>query len=133
LVAAPTLIVKLLLAAVVNEPSVAVSVYVPSRSILQPVKVATPATTGSGFALVQLNVAPPELVIVNVTEVVLSVVIVLPPRSCTFTTGCAGKTTPPVELVGWVVKPTFAAAPTVMVKLGVLTAEVNPVAAAVKV
>ena len=107
--AAPTVIVELAVAEV-RPVSAAVNVYVPARSILQPTNVATPATAGSGFALVQVRVAGPAG-IDNVTELV-SVVTVLPPRSCTFTIGWVAKATPPVEPLGGVVNATFAAAPT---------------------
>src|SRR5437867_12841522 len=58
LVTAPAVILKLLLVALVRTPLVAVNVYpVPTLSMLQPAKVATPATTVTGFA-VQERIAP---------------------------------------------------------------------------
>ena len=75
-----------MLTAEVNAPSVAVNVYVPGRSMLQPANAATPATAAFGFA-VHANVAPPALVSANVTELV-SLTIVLPDESCTVTDGC---------------------------------------------
>ena len=50
LVAEPGVIVRLELTALRSRPSLAVSVYEPDRSMLQPEKVATPATAERGFA-----------------------------------------------------------------------------------
>ena len=61
----------LLLVAKVNAPSAACNVYVPARSMLQPVKAATPATAGRGVAFVQASTAPAGVLTVNVTELVL--------------------------------------------------------------
>src|SRR5467141_1763895 len=80
-----------------------------------PVKVATPLSVGSGLALEQFSKAPAGVVIVKVTEE-LSLVTVLPPRSCTATTGCAGKGVFLVESFGEVVKESFAGGPTVISK-----------------
>ena len=77
------------------------------------------------------NVAPAGFVIANVTELV-SPVTVLPPRSCTFTTGGVPKATPPVEPLGWVVNASFAAPPVVTNTLE-LTAAVNAPSEAVNV
>ncbi len=82
---APTDTVIDVLTALVNDPSVAVSVYVPVLSIAQPAKVATPLDAGFGFT-VQVNVAPFAAVSASVTELE-SEVTVLPPASCTVTTG----------------------------------------------
>src|SRR4051794_29315260 len=99
--------------------------------MLQPVKAATPATAGRGVALVHASVAPPGGVIVNVTELV-SLVTVLPPRSCTFTTGWVANATSLAAPLGWRVKASCAAGPTVMV-VPALTAGVNDPAVAVSV
>ena len=98
--------------------------------MLQPAKVATPATAALGF-VVQAKVAPAGVVMVKVTDAVLAVTV-LPPASWTATTGWVAKATPPVELDGLVVKASLVAAPTVMVKLA-LTALVSPLEAAVSV
>ena len=69
--------------------------------MLQPAKVTTPATAAFALA-VQVRAAPAvplPLVIARVTELV-SVATVLPPRSCTVTTGWVPKATPPVEPEG---------------------------------
>src|SRR6478672_11448720 len=97
----------------------------------QPVKVATPATAGSGLAFVHVNAAPAGVVMVNVTELV-SPTTRFPPRSCTLTTGCVVKATPPVDALGEVVKASFAAAPAVMATL-LLVANVNALSTACKV
>ena len=99
-------------------------------SMLQPAKVATPATAFLGFA-VQARVAPAGVVMLRVTDAVL-VVTVLPPASWTATTGWVAKAMPPVEPEGLVVKASLVAVPAVMVKLA-LTALVRPVAVAVSV
>ena len=67
-VAAPTVMLKPLLVAAVKEPSVARKMYpVPALSMLQPAKVATPATADLGFT-VQVSAPPPGFVLmVNVT------------------------------------------------------------------
>src|SRR5450631_571775 len=98
--------------------------------MLQPAKVATPATAFVGFA-VQARVAPAGVVMVRVTGAVL-VVTVLPPGSWTATTGWLAKGVPPVELEGLVVKASWVADPALTVKL-VLTALVSPPEAAVSV
>ena len=77
------------------------------------------------------SVAAPGIVNASVTELV-SPVTVFPNASCTATTGCVPNANPPVEPLGWVVKPSFAAAPTVIVKL-LLAAEVNAPSVAVNV
>ena len=60
--------------------------------------------------------APAGVVIAKVTASVLPTTV-LPPRSCTATTGWVANATPPVDPLGCVVKPSLAAAPAVMVKL----------------
>src|SRR6476660_5990769 len=84
--ATPTVMTTGPLTAEVSTPSVAVSVYVPVRSMLQPANVATPATAAFGFA-VHVNTAPAGVVIASVTELVLPTTV-LPAASCTLTAGC---------------------------------------------
>ena len=110
MLAVPALTVTPLLTALDKVPSVAVSVYavVLALSILQPANVATPDTAVLGFA-VHVNVAPPGVVSANVTELE-SDVTVLPPASCTVTTGCAPNAVPPVAFAdGCVLKTSFDA------------------------
>lgn len=75
----PPVMVKLLLIALVRPLAVAVSVYVPVASRVQPAKVATPATALMGFA-VQVREGPPGGVTASVTEAV-RLATVLPPAS----------------------------------------------------
>ena len=82
--------------------------------MLQPANVATPATAAFGFA-VHTNVAAPAVVIANVTELVFPVTV-LPPRSCTVTTGWVERHARPSNRPGWVVNASFASRPTVIVK-----------------
>src|SRR5256714_6937783 len=110
------------LAADVSEPSVAVSVYVPTRSMAQFANAATPAGAGCGFAA-RDNVAPAGVVIARFTKLV-SVVTTFPTASSTLTTGWVPNAVPPVELDGCVVKVTFAAGPTAIVS-ELLTSAVN--------
>jgi hypothetical protein len=99
-------------------------------SIDNPLKVATPLAALT--VAVPLRVPPPGFVpMPSATDAVL-VVTVLPPASCTVTTGCVASTVPPVALLGLVVNASFAAAPTVMLNVA-LVAPVNPVAEAVSV
>src|SRR5689334_17182256 len=81
--------------------------------MLQPANVATPATAAFGLA-VHANVAPPGVVSASVTDDV-SVVTVLPPASCTVTTGCVPNAAVAAAPLGCVVNASFAAAPTVIV------------------
>jgi hypothetical protein len=97
-VAAPALMANEPLVALVRPDDDAVSVYVPVLSTLQPAKVAMPDAADFGFA-VQVSVALPGVVRASVTEAVLEV-IVLPPASCTVTTGCVPNAIPPVEFDG---------------------------------
>ncbi len=83
---------------------------------------ATPATAALGFA-VQVRVAPAAFVMLSVTGAEL-VVTVLPPASCTSTTGWVPKAVPPVESEGSVVKDRLVAALVVIVK-GALTSLVR--------
>ena len=88
----------------------------PALSILQPAKVSTPATAVLGF-VVHVSVPPPGFVpIASVIDAVLPVTV-LPPASCTVTTGCWAHADPPVPPPGCVVNASFAAAPTVMLKV----------------
>ena len=98
--------------------------------MLQPAKVATPATAALGF-VVQAKVAPAGVVMVKVTDAVLAVTV-LPPASWTASTGWLAKATPPVEPDGLVVNASLASEPTAIVK-AVLTALVSPLEAAVSV
>jgi hypothetical protein len=99
-------------------------------SIDRPLNVATPLDALS--VLVPLNVPLPGFVpIVNTMEAELPVTV-LPPASCTVTTGCVANAMPPVELLGLVVKAIFVAAPTVMLKV-LLVALVTPPLDAVSV
>ena len=131
-VAGPTVMLNGALVADVSTPLVAVSVYpVPALSILQPAKVSTPATAGFGF-VVHVSVPPPGFVpIASVIDAVLPVTV-LPPASCTVTTGCVPNAAPPVELAGELVKASFAAGPTVMLNV-LLVAPVSAPSAAVSV
>ena len=99
--------------------------------MLQPAKVATPATAVFEVVPVQAKVAPAGVVIANVTELV-SVFNVFPPASWTATTGWEPNAVPPVELPGCVVKASLAATPTVMFT-GLLVARVNAPSVAVSV
>jgi hypothetical protein len=92
--------------------------------MLQPTKVATPATAFVGFAE-QARVAPAGVVMVKVTGAPL-VVTVLPPASWTATTGWLTKATPPVEPEGLVMKANVLAAPAVMVTLSLMAEVTNP-------
>jgi hypothetical protein len=83
--AAPTATGNEELTAVVSTPSVAVNVYVPTRSIRQPPNVATPATAPCGF-VVHVKVAPLGVVSAKVTGLVFPLTV-LPPASCTTTIG----------------------------------------------
>src|SRR2546429_687557 len=84
---------------------------------MQPANVATQADTAM-LGFVQIRAAPGGVegcVMVNATVPVLVVVTVLPPRSCTATTGWVVDATPPVEAFGEAVKPILAAVPTEIV------------------
>ena len=102
----------------------------PILSTLQPANVATPATAAFGF-VVQVSVAPPGVVSARVTELV-SDVTVLPPASCTATTGWVARAEPPVPVPGCVVNVSWAAAPAAITKL-LLVADVNDPSVAVRV
>ena len=104
------------LTAEVNPVGRAVNVYVPARSILQPTNVATPATAGIGFALVQLKTAHPAAVIANVTVLVSAVTVL--PAAVLHLHHRLRRGTPHhrVEPLGCVVNANFAATPTVIVK-----------------
>src|SRR5437773_1793505 len=95
-----------------------------------PLNVATPAV--ALIVAVPLNVPPPGLVpIASAIDAVL-VVTVLPPASCTTTTGCVANVLPPVALLGLAVKTTFVADPTVMLNVA-LVAPTSPVLDAISV
>ena len=96
-------------------------------SILQPAKVAIPATAVRGFT-VHVSAAPEVPVpgvIAAVTAAVL-VVIVFPNASWIVTFGWTVHATPPVPPVVCVVTASFAAGPTVMLNTA-LVALVSPV------
>ena len=128
--AAPTAFVNDALTAEVSEPSLAVNVYVPTRSMLHDEYVATPSSASTGL-VVHVSVAPPGVVSASVTELV-SVVTVLPPASSTATTGWVSNAEPPDAPAGCVVYASFDAGPTLIVN-ALLTAEVRPGAVAVTV
>ena len=99
--------------------------------MLQPANAATPAETAT-VAFVHDKTAKAGLegcVIVNVTLPVLVVATVLPPRSCTATTGWVPKATLLLAPLGDVVKLNCAAPPTETVRLA-LFAGVNALSAA---
>src|SRR5438477_470 len=100
--------------------------------MLHPAKVSTPATAALVLDGVQLR-APLPGGLVPMARVMLAVepVTVLPPASCTVTTGCVAQAVPPVPPPGWVVKASLAAAPTVMLKPE-LAADVRAPSAAVR-
>jgi len=103
----------------------------PDKVIAQPANVETPDVAATGF-VVHDSVPPPGFVPIANVMLALDDVIVLPPASCTVTTGCVPNALPPVPAPGWVVNATFAAAPTVM--LNVLdVADVKPAEDAVRV
>jgi hypothetical protein len=121
---------RLLLTADVSPPLAdAVNVKVPAALIRHPAKIARPEEALVGF-WVHVSVAPPD-VMLRVIEALL-LVTVLPPASCTLTTGCVAKTTLRTVLDGDVVKTSLVAEPAVIVKL-VLNALVSPPEAAVSV
>ena len=91
--------------------------------MVQSEKMATPEAAVIGFAA-QVRMAPPAGgVMLKVIEAVLEVTV-LPPASCTATTGWVGKVTPLLESEGLVVKASLSATPVEMVK-AVLTALVR--------
>jgi len=97
---------------------------------LHPAKVATPEEAASGL-VVHVSVPLPGFVpIASVIDAEL-LVTVLPPASCTFTTGCTAQAVPPVPPPGCVVKASWAADPTVMLN-ELLVAPVRPVLLAVR-
>ena len=112
-----------------SPAEVAVSVYVPVLSILQPVKAATPFAAATAKAL-QLRTAPEPPVSVR-SMVAADVVTVFPPSSWTLMAGWVANGVPPVEPDGWVVKASLEAGPVEMVKL--VLAAVKPAPVAVRV
>jgi hypothetical protein len=131
LAAAPTVMTTLPLTAEANPVSDAVNVYVFARSILHPVKVATPEIAALELEVVHAKVAEPGTVIDKSTVLVLAR-SVLPPASFTATTGWTPNAAPPVAPTGWVVKTTFDAAPTAMIR-PLLWADARPAVVAVNV
>ena len=102
----------------------------PDLSIAQPAKVSTPDVAASGL-VVQVSV--PALGLVPIASVMLALldVTVLPPASCTDTTGWVANAVAPVPPPGWVVKPSFVAAAGLIVAGWV--ADVKPPAESVMV
>src|SRR4029077_2411472 len=130
-VAAPTVIEKELLVAVVRPLLVADTVYVPTLpTILQPAKVATPLEAATGL-VVQVSVAPlPGCVAIASATDADDVVTVLPPLSSTVTTGCCVQVAAlALEPLGCVVNTSCVAAPTLIEKV-VLVALGSPLLAA---
>ena len=119
------------LTAAMSPPEDAVKVRVPDLLILQPLKALTPETADLGFSVqVRVGLACCSLM-ASVTGAVL-LVTVLPPASRTVTTGWVVKTVLAEPPDGCVVKASFAAGPTEMVKL-VLAAVVSVPDVAVRV
>src|SRR5947209_8168167 len=103
--------------------------------MLQPVKAANPATATLVVPPEQVRVPPAGLLPIDrVTVAVLlaPVVIVLPPRSWTATTGCAVNACETTAPAGWVTKPSLLGAPIATVK-PLLVADVRLVAVAMSV
>jgi hypothetical protein len=90
----------------------------------RPVNVATPAI--AVFVTVPARAPLPGLVPMAIVIDAELPVIVLPPASCTATTGWGLSGALTTALPGLVVKPTFAAEPTVILKVA-LVAPVSPV------
>jgi hypothetical protein len=115
LVADPTVMVKLALTALVSPVAVAVSVYVPILSILQPENLATPEEVFAGL-VEQARVAPPVGgVMVRVIGITVLVTVV-PAASCMATLGEELKVVLTAVLGGDRVKASLTA-PDEMVKL----------------
>src|SRR4051794_26668231 len=96
----PTVMLNAALVPPVSPVADAVSVYpLPALLIERPLKVATPLTALS----VAVPLSVPLLGFVPIAPVIdaVLVVTVLPPASCTVTTGCVGNVMPPVELLGF--------------------------------
>src|SRR5439155_236530 len=97
---------------------------VPFRLIDRPLKVATPLEALT--VAVPFRVPPPGLVpIATATDAELPVMI-FPPASCTVTTGWVPNAVAYLDLLGLVVKATFAAAPTLTVIDGLVFAVFVP-------
>ncbi len=98
-------------------------------SILQRVNDATPLLAATGLVHPE-NTAPPVPVAGLIPKVTLlpSVVTVLPPASSTATTGWVVNAVPPAAPDGGVVNPSFAAEPTLMVKVVLSTVSVPSLA-----
>src|SRR5437660_863919 len=101
--------------------------------MLHPAKVSTPATAALVLDGVQLR-APLPGGLVPMARVMLAVelVTVLPPASCTVTTGWVPQATLRAPPPGWVVNASWLAAPTVMLNV-LLVAEVSEPLVAVRV
>ena len=88
----------------------------PALSILHAANVSTPATAAFGLAVQVSTPVPGGFVPIASVTLAVDPVTVLPPASCTVTTGWVVHAVPPVPPPGWVVKASLAAAPTVMLK-----------------
>lgn len=108
LAAGPVVMVRLVLLAI-SAPEVAVSVYVPDLSMLQPEKVAMPEVAVTGLTA-QVKVAPAGVAMVSVTRAALTATL-LPLTSWTVTAGCEAKETPPAAPDGFVVNASLVAGP----------------------
>jgi len=84
--------------------------------MLTPLKVATPDVALRGLVDTVREPPPGFVPMARVMELV-AVVIVLPPASCTVTTGWVDRADPPVPLPGCVVKASLDAVPTVILKV----------------
>jgi hypothetical protein len=83
-------IVTVVLTACANDPSVAVNVYVPVRSMLQPAKLATPWTAFIVSVVHETAAPPPGTVIARCTE--LELFVTVPPTEfITVTVGWRAK------------------------------------------
>ena len=96
-----------------------------------PLKVAIPDEALRGLVATVSVPLPGFVPMARVMESV-AVVTLLPPASCTVTTGWVDRADPPVPLPGCVVKATLAAVPNVIFK-ELLKAEVRPLLVAVSV
>ena len=86
---------------------------------MHPAKLATPATATTGFP-VQLSVPPAGLVPIASVTLLVSVVTVLLPASCTATFGWVVNAMPALAPATCWVKPSFAAGPTVTLKVALV-------------
>ena len=101
--------------------------------ILHPAKVATPAAAVFGL-VVQAKAPPPAgwVAMAKVTLAVLLVLITLPPLSSTLTAGWVVQVAPLAPPLGWVLKASWVAGPTVRLN-ELVVAVLSPVALALRV